>query len=126
MNEYQRQRAYELLTPAEKAKITRNFNKLWNQYEEAYASEYVDFRAALDTYAPARDAKIAEAEKRYEEIVAQAAAEFAEAKKDAMAIFNKAIESEHQALESARDAAFKRFREAQAKFEDEVLATKSV
>jgi hypothetical protein len=64
------------LTPAQKAKRTKLERQYWAEYEQAMESVNEDFYGFCRTLYPERDAKIAAAEEKMNQIIADAQAEF--------------------------------------------------
>ena len=64
------------MTPAQKAKKTKLERKYYAEYEEAMKSVNEDFYGFCRTLYPERDAKIAAAEEKMNQIIADAQAEF--------------------------------------------------
>lgn len=113
---------YPFATPAEKAKSTRYWNKLWKEYEESYVEESVALKTAMSIHAPIRDAKIEEARKQYEEIVERAKMEFDYIRVQANKEFNEAIKVEQEALNVAQNIGYSKVKEEHAKFVTELMA----
>lgn len=113
---------YPLATPAEKAKATRCWNKLWKEYEESYVQESAALKTAMNIYAPIRDAKVQEAKKRYQEIVQKAEMEFEQIRVQANKEFNEAIKVEQEALNIAQNIGYSRVKEEYAKFVTQLMA----
>jgi F0F1-type ATP synthase membrane subunit b/b' len=64
------------VTPAQKAKRTKLEKQYWAEYEQAMESVNEDFYGFCRTLYPERDAKIAAAEEKMNQIIADAQAEF--------------------------------------------------
>ena len=74
------------LTPAQKAKRTKLERQCWAEYEEAMKSVNEDFYGFCRTLYPERDAKIAAAEAKMDQIIADAQAEFEATRAEAMSL----------------------------------------
>jgi hypothetical protein len=74
------------LTPAQKAKKTKLERQYYAEYEEAMKSVNEDFYGFCQTLYPERDAKIAAAEAKMDQIIADAQAEFAATRAEAMSL----------------------------------------
>lgn len=112
---------YATATAAQKAKITRNWNELIKRHGKETEKEYAEWRVALDTHAPIRDAKIEEAEARYEEIVAKAKAEFNQVKAEAYEEFKKKTSASERAYDAVRDASWDAILSEHKKFAEELV-----
>lgn len=66
------------VTPAQKAKRTKLEKQYWAEYEQAMEEASKEFYAFCETLYPERDAKIAAAEAKMDQIIADAQAEFFE------------------------------------------------
>jgi|GEM_PF-4616080 len=73
------------VTPAQKAKRTKLEKQYWAEYEEAMQEASKEFYAFCETLYPERDAKIADAEAKMEQIIADAQAEFEAIRSEAVA-----------------------------------------
>jgi len=74
------------VTPAQKAKRTKLERQYWAEYEEAMKSVNEDFYGFCRTLYPERDAKIAAAEAKMDQIIADAQAEFEATRSEAMSL----------------------------------------
>ena len=74
------------MTPAQKAKKTKLERKYYAEYEEEMKSVNEDFYGFCKTLYPERDAKIAAAEAKMEQIIEDAQAEFAATRAEAMSL----------------------------------------
>lgn len=74
------------MTPAQKAKKTKLERKYYAEYEEAMKSVNEDFYGFCRTLYPERDAKIAAAEAKMDQIIADAQAEFEATRSAAMSL----------------------------------------
>jgi len=74
------------LTPAQKAKRTKLERQYWAEYDQAMEQVNEDFYGFCKTLYPERDAKIAAAEEKMQQIIEDAQAEFEATRAEAMSL----------------------------------------
>ena len=89
------------VTPAQKAKRTKLERQYWAEYEEAMKSVNEDFYGFCRTLYPERDAKIAAAEAKMNQIIEDAQAEFEAIRAEAVSLIEN--HPEVIRLEKVRD-----------------------
>jgi F0F1-type ATP synthase membrane subunit b/b' len=79
------------MTPAQKAKRTKLEKQYWAEYDQAVEEASKEFYDFCKTLYPERDAKIAAAEAKMDEIIAAAQAEFFETRTRIMDEFEMSV-----------------------------------
>ena len=74
------------VTPAQKAKRTKLERQYWAEYDQTMEEASKEFYAFCQTLYPERDAKIAAAEEKMDQIIADAQAEFQATRSAAMSL----------------------------------------
>ena len=74
------------LTPAQKAKKTKLERQYWAEYDQTMEEASKEFYAFCQSLFPERDAKIAAAEEKMDQIIADAQAEFQATRAAAMSL----------------------------------------
>lgn len=95
------------LTPAQKAARTRSMKKADQAYEEMIAPEYTKWVEALHRFCPPRDAVIETLQSKRDAAIAKIEAEYQKEYDAVMESFNNLMKPTQDALDQARDNAWK-------------------